>query len=126
MVRDDDRGCAVLDCDLRVLGGHDPLQHDGQPPLARDPLEVAPGDRGVEQRELFGRVLRGRPDCRASVGQRHLRRDLEADSEVALPLREARRVDGEHDGAAAGVRGPGEVFARDAAVLEDVELAPLP
>ena len=125
VVRDDDRRRAVLDRELGVLGGDDALQHDGQLRLARDPLEVAPRDRGVEQRELVGGILRRVADRRAGVRERQVRGDLEADAQVTLALREARRVDGEDDGAAAGIRGLREMLARDAAVLEDVELAPL-
>ena len=42
-----------------------------------------------------------------------------------LPSAEPRRVDREDDGAAARGGGSREMLARDATVLEDVELAPL-
>ena len=61
----------------------------------------------------------------AGVRERQVGGDLEADAQVALALREPRRVDGEDDGAAAGGGGLGEMVASRAAVLEDVELAPL-
>ena len=102
-----------------------PLRTTGSCPSARDPLEVAPRDRGIEQRELVGGILRRVADRGTGVGKRQVRRDLEAHAQVALALREPRRVDGEDDSAAAGVRSAREMLARGAAILEDVQLAPL-
>src|SRR5205823_5491175 len=125
VIRDDARGRAVLYGRLGALGGDDSLEDDGHPGLARDPLEIPPGDRVVEQRELVGGVLRRVADRGAGVRERQVRGDLEAGSQVALALREPRRVDGEQDGTAASGHRLREVLARDASVPEDVQLAPL-
>ena len=114
MVRDDDRRGAVLHGDLGVLGGDDALEDDRHLRLARDPLEIPPRDRVVEQRELVGGILRRVADRGAGVRERQVGGDLEADPQVALPLREPRRVHREDDGTAAGGRRLGQVLARDA------------
>ena len=82
VVRDDHRGRAVLGGQQRVLGGQDPLDHERQRADRVQPLEVAPGERVVDdrverrvevlalQRLRAGSAAAGRPAARRRRARR--------------------------------------------------------
>ena len=114
VVRDDDRLGAEIGTAHRVVGAQHALHHHVELAAADEPVEIAPGRRPRDRAgpaRLVGilRDRRARQVGAADVGRRHQRRARRARARAIDRL-----VDGEHDGAVAGMRPRGRSSLRRA------------
>ena len=97
-----DRVHAVLRGKVRVLGGHDALQDEGQRRPASDRREVVPREAGEQLLLQLGEAVGVDPTAvgRARSRRREVAvrsRELEPGAPVALPVAQQRQVHGQHD-----------------------------
>ena len=131
VVRHHDAGGARLGRAQGVVRPHDPLDQHRQLGDRPQPGHVPPRQRRIEE----GGDVGGEPGIgggrrhlaiplRQQVGHGEAGRQAEAVPHVPLPPSEQRRVDGEHQRAAAGGLGPPHQPLGGPAVAVDVELEP--
>ena len=127
VVGDDDPGGAVLERQLRVLGGEQALDEDGDAAFGGEVLDVGPGQGVVHQSEgLLDRQRLGAAGGGGEARRAELLRQREAVAAVALAVAAGRRVGGDEDRLEAGLDRLVHQRPGDACVLEGVELEPVP